>query len=178
MRDQRAEAVGENVGGHRPIAEAGRVIPAPSEPSVVEHEAFRAQRCCVLGEAHQLVLGKSEPQRLPRIEVDFARTPRGTAWQHVFAGISVERLRQRGTVGGQREHRHGGGEGGELQIDFAPAPSRPHLEHRAPISTAHHVRIDPRIVIAAPCEVRAQHFARCGVFEHQPVAASKTGLSS
>ena len=61
------------VGGDPPVAETGRVVAAPAEPAVVEHEALDADRRGTLGEPGELVEVVIEVDGLPRVQHDRPR---------------------------------------------------------------------------------------------------------
>ncbi len=164
-----------------PVAEAGLVVPAPSEPAIIEHEAFDAERCRALSQRDQPFSRQVEAQRFPRIEVDLARAPSSAVGQQARAQEAVEGLRQGRAVGGEREHRFGRRDIlARLQHHFACVPCRPHQEHRPPVARALAVGFERQPVIAAPAEMCGQHFPvllAWARMQQQPVCAAETGLA-
>ena len=64
--DQRVEAVGPPERVDVPVAQAGPVVRATSEPPVVEHEPLDPDGGGTLGEVEQLGRGRGRRARLPR----------------------------------------------------------------------------------------------------------------
>ena len=70
--DERVQAVGPDVGGDDPVAEARAVVAAGAEPAVVEHEALHADRGRAVGEVEQPVAVVVEVDGLPDVQRDRA----------------------------------------------------------------------------------------------------------
>ncbi len=68
--DQRAQPVGPHVLGDDPVAQAGAVVAAAAEPSVVEHEPLHAERGRAIGEVEQPRQVMVEVDGLPHVERD------------------------------------------------------------------------------------------------------------
>ena len=96
MVDERAEAVGPDVGGDLPVAQAPVVVAATAEPAVVEHEPLDADRRGRVGEPPEVVEVGVEVDRLPGVEHERPRVGAvagpGPLVAHERAGQAVEPL--------------------------------------------------------------------------------------
>src|SRR5699024_10537966 len=73
---QRPEAVWPDRLVDVPVPEAGAVVPAVTEPSIVEHITFHADGGCGLGKCNQPVYVMVEVDRLPHVQCHRARCAR------------------------------------------------------------------------------------------------------
>src|SRR5215203_1676301 len=64
------QAIGPDLGGHRPVSEAGVICPPSTEPAVVERITFHPDRRRELGKLQQSVKIVVEVDGLPDVESD------------------------------------------------------------------------------------------------------------
>ena len=81
--DQRGQAVGEFLGIHGPIAQAGVVVVARAEPAIVHHEALHAQFRGLVGERLLSRLIDGELGGFPRVVEHRAQARRSAARHYV-----------------------------------------------------------------------------------------------